>query len=414
MTDNEKSGKTNYEYFENKLPNRTYISKSIPIKDEITDEERFLKIVSKPIKWELEIDNVIKEWEEVLRITPKNNQEIIAKVYTDTKSFYCVTIKRYWKWSNKEEHFSFYWEEIKTLRNFLDSIKYLDLWEPRWTRIEDEDLEKMRNLILETADNTNCDFLIDIVENKLTKKDVTAVAYRKKELEEFRLLLEDDEFFSNKKKELGKWNEWVWQDFFERNTWIFWYWLWFLFNEPLNDKKLEQVVCGYDITTNWKRADWVLKSKGVISAFCLVEIKHDKTPLLAQTTNAYRPWVWVPSDELSWWIVQSQKTVQKSVENIWICFNWKDENWNPTWEKIYNYLPKSYLVIWNLKEFMTENWINEDKYSSFELYRKNIHNPEIITFDELYERAKFIVYWNKKFEETKIQNEKLLDDELPF
>jgi hypothetical protein len=28
---------------------------------------------------------------------------------------------------------------------------------------------------------------------------------------------------------------------------------------------------------------------------------------------------------------------------------------------------------------------------SFELYRRNISPPEIITFDELYERAKFIV-----------------------
>lgn len=390
----EENIKTNYDYFKNKLPNRTYISKSVAIKDEM-GEEKFIKIVSKPIKWELEIDTVIKDWEEVLRVTPINNQEIIAKVFTDTKSFHCVTIKRYWKWSNKEEHFSFYWKEINILRNFLDSIKYLDLWESWWTRIEDEDLEKMRNLMLETADNTNYDFLVDLVENKLTKKDVTAIAYRKKELEIFRQLLEDEQFFLAKKQELNKGNEWVWQDFFERNSWIFWYWLWFLFNEPLDGKKLEQVVCGADIGVEWKRADWVLKSKWVISAFCLVEIKHHKTPLLS--TSDYRPWVWCPSSELCWWVSQSQKTIQRSMESIWTCFNWKDWQWNPTWEIVYNYLPKSYLVIWNLNEFVTENWINEDKYSSFELYRKNLHNPEIITFDELYERAKFIVYWNKDF-----------------
>ena len=34
---------------------------------------------------------------------------------------------------------------------------------------------------------------------------------------------------------------------------------------------------------------------------------------------------------------------------------------------------------------------NEEKYSSFELFRRNIQNPEIITFDELYERATYIV-----------------------
>ena len=34
--------------------------------------------------------------------------------------------------------------------------------------------------------------------------------------------------------------------------------------------------------------------------------------------------------------------------------------------------------------------INTEKLRSFELFRKNIYSPEIITFDELYERAKFI------------------------
>ena len=35
--------------------------------------------------------------------------------------------------------------------------------------------------------------------------------------------------------------------------------------------------------------------------------------------------------------------------------------------------------------------VNDDKFSSFELFRDSIRFPEIITFDELYERAKHIV-----------------------
>ena len=46
-------------------------------------------------------------------------------------------------------------------------------------------------------------------------------------------------------------------------------------------------------------------------------------------------------------------------------------------------------------EFLTENGINKDKLRSFELFRKNISSPEIITFDELYERARFIVLHNQ-------------------
>ena len=45
----------------------------------------------------------------------------------------------------------------------------------------------------------------------------------------------------------------------------------------------------------------------------------------------------------------------------------------------------------NNAEFRTEYGINELKLRSFELLRKNTISPEIITYDELYERAKFIV-----------------------
>jgi len=35
--------------------------------------------------------------------------------------------------------------------------------------------------------------------------------------------------------------------------------------------------------------------------------------------------------------------------------------------------------------------VNEAQLRSFELYRRNLHQPEVITFDELYERARHIV-----------------------
>ena len=44
-----------------------------------------------------------------------------------------------------------------------------------------------------------------------------------------------------------------------------------------------------------------------------------------------------------------------------------------------------------LDELQTDQGINVEKYRSFELYRRSTSRPEIITFDELYHRAKFIV-----------------------
>ena len=49
------------------------------------------------------------------------------------------------------------------------------------------------------------------------------------------------------------------------------------------------------------------------------------------------------------------------------------------------------MVIGSLDEFRVDNGINEQKFSSFELFRRNMVNPEVITFDELFERARFIV-----------------------
>jgi hypothetical protein len=69
--------------------------------------------------------------------------------------------------------------------------------------------------------------------------------------------------------------------FFERNPWIFGYGLNYVYLDTLNDKKLEQVVQGHYVGGHGKRADALMKSKGVISSLCFVEIKTHKTPLLA-------------------------------------------------------------------------------------------------------------------------------------
>lgn len=48
--------------------------------------------------------------------------------------------------------------------------------------------------------------------------------------------------------------------------------------------------------------------------------------------------------------------------------------------------PKGIVVIG-----MTNQLTSFDMKNTFERFRNELHNPEIITFDELFERAKFIV-----------------------
>ena len=64
---------------------------------------------------------------------------------------------------------------------------------------------------------------------------------------------------------------------------------------------------------------------------------------------------------------------------------------DPTGEALFTTEPRSFVICGSLGEFQAEHGINERKFRSFELYRRNLIRPEIVTFDELYERARFIV-----------------------
>ena len=90
-------------------------------------------------------------------------------------------------------------------------------------------------------------------------------------------------------------------------------------------------------------------------------------------------------------VAQSQKTVYRAWKDCNEQIQSKADDGTPTEEVVFLFQPKSFLVIGRLDEFIEEHGINQAKFGSFELYRKNCQAPEILTFDELYERARFIV-----------------------
>jgi hypothetical protein len=183
----------------------------------------------------------------------------------------------------------------------------------------------------------------------------------------------------------------VWQQFFEQNTWIFGVGLSYQFNSPLEGKKLEQVVSGYDFQNTGKRVDGLLKTRGFLSSLAFAEIKTHSTPLLAESKTPYRSGAWSVSREVAGGVAQIQRTVQESLLNIQTKTQLRTSDGALTGEEVFLYTPRSFLVVGSLSEFGEEHGINEQKYSSFEMFRRNLTNPEIVTFDELYERAKHIV-----------------------
>ena len=179
------------------------------------------------------------------------------------------------------------------------------------------------------------------------------------------------------------------QLFFEHNPWVFGYGLSYFFVTGFENKKLEQVVKGHDLINHGKRADGLMKTRGIINSLCFVEIKTHEMRLL--DASPYRAGCWAPSKELSGAVAQVQGTVASAMQNLYGMLLPTDKDGAPTGEEVFNFRPRAFIVVGSLGEFVTEHGVNVEQLRSFELYRNSIAGIDILTYDELYERSKFIV-----------------------
>lgn len=202
-------------------------------------------------------------------------------------------------------------------------------------------------------------------------------------------------------------DESFWQKFFAANDWIFGYGLNYQFLHLLE----EQPDYGGENYTGSgsQKGDYMMRTSANARFTVLVEIKTPATNLLSYDNKTPRKVknprndVWLLSSHLLGAISQIQVNAR-----TWAIDSQRGENIR-TLEKdaTYTVEPKGILVIGNTKELQAD----ESIVSCFESYRRNTSNPEVITFDELFERAKFIVQSKvdvKTFEEEPDQND------LPF
>lgn len=378
------------------LPGKTYISRSL---QDFGNKTRRVRIASKILPSEDGYEYAKERDEVVLRKKPDAATYITAKFLEDTRQTFVLTVQKFLSETGQPygSGFSFVGEEIDRFCEFLANIQSVDFKSRAKVNISDDELRKIALTThqAKTFVTENQELFAEVLRSEVTTEDIIAVGYRKKQLDVYNKLLNDQNYFESlKSKKQCSTNEGLWQKYFEKNPWVFGYGLGYIFLSGLDDKKLEQVVQGHSVDSHGKRVDALMKTKGIISNLCFIEIKTHSTDLLE--SNPYRSGCWAPSKELAGAIAQVQGTVASAVENLSCKINPNDKEGNPTGEEIYNYQPKSYLVIGSMSEFVSEHGVNKDKLRSFELLRKNTSNPEIITFDELYERAKFIVQHNQR------------------
>jgi len=375
--------------YQNPKPGKTYISPSLPA---FGDKTRRVRIASKILPSVDGYEYARERDEVVLRKKSDAATYIREKFLEDNRGIFVLTVQKFSTESGMPygTGFSFVGEEIGRFCEFLANIQSVNFDDSSAINISDDELRRIaltssqaKQLVTE-----NEEIIAEVLRNSVTKSDVVALGYRKRQLEVFAKLLGDDGYFNDLKKRKGCKDEALWQQFFEANPWIFGYGLSYIYSSGLDDRKLEQVVRGYQVGQSGKRVDALLRSRAFASTLCFVEIKTHKTELL---DAQYRAGCWSPSQNLSGAVAQVQGTVSYAAETIFGKLSLSDADGFPTAEEAFNFSPKSFVVVGSLSEFVGQHGINEAQLRSFELYRRNLHQPEVITFDELYERARHIV-----------------------
>ena len=285
-------------------------------------------------------------------------------------------------------------EEFNELLNYMMGLDDVELDKVSYRQVSEDYVKSLETSLRNVTKEQAIGGLAKKYKGQLNEDDIELLLDRRYKLDIFHKLLTDEKFFEQCRKTLGenKGREAVWQAFFEQNQWIFGYGLKLVSCESLDNSKLEKITTGANIFTGaGKRVDGLLRTRGYVSSLLFCEIKTDKTDLLAP--SAYRlPDVYRVSDEVSGGVSQVQKTAHKAVRTIASDYHKRYEpDGTPLRLEISTIRPRQVLVIGNLEQLMVDGDVNLEKSLTFEMYRKSINDVEIITFDELYQRAKYIV-----------------------
>lgn len=283
-------------------------------------------------------------------------------------------------------------EEFGLLVGFLDEQDEIDLVDTR-LRLVPGDQADLAKLVKTAPRDKALAVIRASLSGGITDSDVALLTDRKASLSEFERLFSDPGYFERARAGLGsnKGEEDVWQDFFERNEWIFGYGLKLISCEGLDDKKLETIVTGSGLMGgSGKRIDALMKTRGRISSLLFTEIKTHTSRLTALAE--YRPGVYVPDKHLRGAVAQVQKTIHKVT--LAASQNHHDittTGGNPSGETVTVVRPRGVVVVGSLDEFEEQHGPNYERFASFELYRNSLAGIEVLTFDELLERARYIV-----------------------
>ncbi len=375
-----------YHYFklrEKKGPDVLFVSKETKFTNSITGQVTSKRYIRKVIDKEQAGEIVNVKGELALRCSPGGREQIKVVVHdNDNGKMHFVIQKFRGDTGNpfKSTDFYFSQSEFQERAEFLTLVRFIDLSNTGNFQVRISDLrskvlvDRSERELLQALQETHGEDRVRLLEmikkENLSKEDIDILSGRKEGLETFRRKL----FFEK------DWNEKAWQSFFENNTWIFGYGLDSRFLSILQREASRSEI---DLEgRNAVTGDFLL---GTTDFTVLVELKRPDTPLFDSDLNRSRSW-------------RLSKDLFKAVSQIlsqkaaWQLKS-SDANYDTKGGIIKQKAsdPKCILLIGSREQFKDTERNRDIKLRTFELFRRDSRNIEILTYDELYDRAYFLV-----------------------
>lgn len=377
-----------YEFFKLRKAAKTYISKVFTFNERNSERVRWVRMVVEGND-EIhlgEIDGVM-----CLRLTGNSRKtQVSALITQDHKQIKRLTLQTFksragdWIEGFEKEEFTFRSDEFARLQAFLSQIKFVDLSNEQNFQIEDISTKAGPKAIIDASDRgvidqikgmteTQRNAVLEALQQSLTHLEINILLGRKQGLEEF------EEHIGVK-----DWTEAQWQDFFDREQWVFGYGLDYRVMRQFG----RELTVGAGGTDNHNRpvVDFLMSFTDYT---VLVEIKRPDTPIF-KTSRSGRAGTWDFSSEFM--SAVSQILEQKAE---WSAFAQMGEHYDKQGSNLLTARTKnakSILVIGSGDEFnasLDARGANV-KRDTFELFRRECRSIDIVTYDELLDRARFI------------------------
>ena len=324
-----------------------------------------------------------------LRLTgEKRKTQVTALVTQDEKSVRRVSLHTYqsrsggWYQGYEEKEFTFRSDEFARLLAFLRQIEFMELSNEENFQIEDISQQAGAKAIIDASDRSivervrgmekgQRDALLEALRGSLTSDELNLLLGRRQGLEEF------TEHIST-----GDWAEPDWQNFFEREQWVFGYGLDYRVMRHFD----REMVVGGGGTDNRNKP--TVDFLGTFTDYTvLVEIKRPDTRIF-KAARGGRAGTWEFSAEFMSAVSQ---IIRQKAE--WLAFAQSGDHWNKAGTsklEARTRNAKTVLIIGSRDEFADGDRDAKIKNETFELFRRENRTIDILTFDELLERAQFI------------------------